>query len=395
MNILITSHDPTPQYIYGDKRVSITLAKEWKRHGHNVFILSFCPYTNLAKEVEGVEQLLLPDHQCVCSNENISFFKETIKNRNVHIVLHQHARIEMFNKLCFSLNTNVILVTVIHFDIAHDEKVLSQWFFSNIRNGADVYKWIKDCLSYLRYLLYRKKDLHTRLVKLYADIYSHSDIVSLLSSNYSGLFKEYVPNVDDNKLLYINNPIIPITTKLYEQKEKIVLWVGRLGYDMKRLDYMLNIWKEINKTHSDWQLKILGSGDWDYWKKIIVRYNIENAEVVGFCNTSEYYQKASIICMTSVTEGLPMVLIEAQQYGCVPIAYSSFAALDDIINDGENGYSVKAFDQKEYVSKLRRLMDNSNIRDRMSVNAIESVKRFNVDNIAALWIDNFERILEQ
>ena len=158
---------------------------------------------------------------------------------------------------------------------------------------------------------------------------------------------------------------------------------------------MLNIWKEINKTHSDWQLKILGSGDWDYWKKIIVRYNIENAEVVGFCNTSEYYQKASIICMTSVTEGLPMVLIEAQQYGCVPIAYSSFAALDDIINDGENGFSVKAFDQKEYVSKLRRLMDDSNIRDRMSVNAIESVKRFNVDNIAALWIDNFERILEQ
>ena len=90
-----------------------------------------------------------------------------------------------------------------------------------------------------------------------------------------------------------------------------------------------------------------------------------------------------------------MVLIEAQQYGCVPIAYSSFAALDDIINDGENGFSVKAFDQKEYVSKLRRLMDDSNIRDRMSVNAIESVKRFNVDNIAALWIDNFERILEQ
>ena len=89
-----------------------------------------------------------------------------------------------------------------------------------------------------------------------------------------------------------------------------------------------------------------------------------------------------------------MVLVEAQQYGCVPIAYRSYAALDDIITDGENGFCVKAFDQKEYVKKLRKLMDDSELRHRMSISGIKSVERYNVEKIAAMWIDNFERILQ-
>lgn len=88
-----------------------------------------------------------------------------------------------------------------------------------------------------------------------------------------------------------------------------------------------------------------------------------------------------------------MVLVEAQQYGCVPMAYRSYAALDDIIVDGENGYSVKAFDQNDYVNKLRRLMDDVDLRRRMAMRGIESVKRFDVDKIAATWIAHFESIL--
>lgn len=98
--------------------------------------------------------------------------------------------------------------------------------------------------------------------------------------------------------------------------------------------------------------------------------------------------------MTSIAEGWGMVLVEAQQYGCVPIAYRSYAALDDIITDGENGFCVKAFDQKEYVKKLRELVGDSELRHRMANSRIKSVERYNVEHIGALWIDNFERILQ-
>lgn len=262
-----------------------------------------------------------------------------------------------------------------------------------MRNGRNIKRWVIDGFLYAKYLLFAKRKLYNELVRLYTDIYDHSDCVALLSSSYIDSFINYVPYATKRKLLSLNNPVKSINYLPTIPKEKIVLWVGRLGYDTKRLDYMLKIWMEINKSHPDWQLKILGSGDWNYWKRIIAQYHIKNADVVGFCNPTEYYAKASILCMTSVAEGWGMVLVEAQQYGCVPMAYRSYAALDDIIVDGENGYSVKAFDQNDYVNKLRRLMDDVDLRRRMAMRGIESVKRFDVDKIAATWIAHFESIL--
>ena len=271
--------------------------------------------------------------------------------------------------------------------------MLARSFFVKMRNGSNIKRWIIDGFLYVKYLLFAKRKQYNELVRLYTDIYDHSDCVALLSSSYIDSFINYVPYATKRKLLSLNNPMKSINYLPTIPKEKIVLWVGRLGYDTKRLDYMLKIWMEINKSHPDWKLKILGSGDWNYWKRIIAQYHIKNADVVGFCDPTEYYAKASILCMTSVTEGWGMALVEAQQYGCVPMAYRSYAALDDIIVDGENGYSVKAFDQNDYVNKLRRLMDDVDLRRRMAMRGIESVKRFDVDKIAATWIAHFESIL--
>ena len=394
MNILITSYDMNPQYVFGDKRVSLTLAKEWKRRGHNVFFLCYCPSSCRLKEVEGIEFMFFPDNDIVSSDKNLSFFHHVIETRKVQIILHQHAKIESFNKLCFALDTKAKIISVIHFDIEHEKKVLAHFFFAKMRNGKNIIKWLLDLIRYFKYLIYTKREVNLRLKQLYTEIYLKSNKVALLSDSFKESFMKYVDYADAGKLIAINNPVLPILFKDGEvSKEKTVLWIGRLGYE-KGLDKMLFIWKEMNRSHPDWQLKILGSGDWKYWNEMISRYNIQNAEVVGFCNPTDYYAKASIICMTSIAEGWGMVLVEAQQYGCVPIAYRSYAALDDIITDGENGFCVKAFDQKEYVKKLRKLMDDSELRHRMSISGIKSVERYNVEHIGALWIDNFERMLQ-
>ena len=43
-----------------------------------------------------------------------------------------------------------------------------------------------------------------------------------------------------------------------------------------------------------------------------------------------------------------MVLTEAMQYSCVPIAYNSYESLDDIIQHGKNGFKVKPFKINEF-----------------------------------------------
>ena len=59
-----------------------------------------------------------------------------------------------------------------------------------------------------------------------------------------------------------------------------------------------------------------------------------------------------IFCMTSNYEGFPMVLLEAMQFGCVPIAFKSFESLDDIIINHNNGYQITPFDIYEYINSL-------------------------------------------
>ena len=48
----------------------------------------------------------------------------------------------------------------------------------------------------------------------------------------------------------------------------------------------------------------------------------------GQKNPEPYYNEASIFMMTSSFEGWGLTLTEAQQYGCVPLAFHSFASLN-------------------------------------------------------------------
>lgn len=398
MNILITSWDPQPQFIGGDKRVSLTLSKIWEKQGHSVKIVCFCPSPIKKEFVEGIEQLFLPDEMEINSPRNIQFLRQTISEQKFDILLHQHALIDDFNRLCHSVKDLIKIVSVLHFDVKHDAKILANSFFNRykIENSPKLY--VIDMLRFGKYILFDKRRLEKRIGDKYKYLYAVSDMVSLLSDSMIESFRKYIgiPNAD--RITAINNPvvtIIPDGKAASSEKEKIVVWCGRLGYGAKRTDRMLQIWKRINRIHPEWQLKILGSGDWDYYKKLIDKHSIKDAEIVGFCNPSTYYTKAAILCMTSTTEGFGMVLVEAQSYGCVPIAYNSFSNLHDIITDGENGFSVKAFDEDEYVTKLSRLMSDTEMRDRMSANGIKSIHRFDAETIAGKWIDLFGNLLKK
>ena len=55
-------------------------------------------------------------------------------------------------------------------------------------------------------------------------------------------------------------------------RKKQIVWYGRLGYDMKRVDKMLSIWRKISPQFPDWQLKVLGSGDVNYFIQIVQKF---------------------------------------------------------------------------------------------------------------------------
>lgn len=94
--------------------------------------------------------------------------------------------------------------------------------------------------------------------------------------------------------------------------------------------------------------------------------------------------------MTSLYEGWGMVLTEAMQCGAVPIAFNSFASVTDVIDHGRNGILVKPFSIKQYEKELRRLMDNLDLLKRLSENAMQDIKKYNVDCVVDQWEELFQ-----
>lgn len=291
--------------------------------------------------------------------------------------------------------TGAKLVSVLHFSPLHKKNITKNSFFIRYKLGNRIKRYFIDTLLFLKFWML----INTRNEKAegayFKYIYKNSTKVVLLSNKFIPIFKNKAKLNETQKIIAINNPAVLQTADKDYKKKKKVIWCGRLGYDMKRIDKMISIWKHISSLYPDWELNILDSGDSNYFKQLTLKYQIKNISFIGFCDPVPYYKEAAVLCMTSVTEGWGMVVAEAQSFGCVPIAYNSFESLSDLITNGENGYVVPAFDEKEYVQKLSTLMNDSMQRTKMAHNSQISVQHFDSSSIIAQqWLNLFDNILK-
>ena len=114
---------------------------------------------------------------------------------------------------------------------------------------------------------------------------------------------------------------------------------------------------------------------------------IKQIEIYGKSNPEQFYKEASIFMMTSVLEGWPMAMQEAMQFGCIPIAFNTFSAVYDMIQDKKNGYVINDNDYQSYSYKLMTLMNNDELRYQMAKEAINSTQKFKAATIANIWLN--------
>ena len=95
--------------------------------------------------------------------------------------------------------------------------------------------------------------------------------------------------------------------------------------------------------------------------------------------------------MTSLCEGWGLTLLEAQQMGVVPIAFNTYEALQDIIQNQYNGILIPERNIQEYTSQLKILMTNSSTRQCLAVNAINSCRQYDIDHIVQKWTELFQQ----
>ncbi len=179
----------------------------------------------------------------------------------------------------------------------------------------------------------------------------------------------------------------------FSSKEKELLFVGRMDMPVKQPHLLLRIWQIIQDRFPDWTLHLVGGGDdVEEVKALANSLGVKNVVFEGFQDPEPYYRSASIFCLTSAFEGFPMVLLEAANYGCAPVAFDSFGSVRDIIEDGVSGILVPAFDLNSYAEALSKLMLDPDLRVRLGSAAQKNIARFSAEEIADKWEKLFREL---
>ena len=367
----------------GVERITDIIAKILLKRGYTIF------YLNWKREQDNYEYPVpvidLPSSNLEDPN-NLEVYNRFLKENRIDVIINQHGLYEGTYFLSQVKVQNVKIISVLH----SDPFGYYNHLFADLMTLRD--SSIKEKVKRVaRFFLYRKvkKIIHRSLVNHYTFIQDHPQYVCLLSESYKERLEEYC-DLPDNYFISIPNPNTYENIEIIPHKEPILLFVGRLDNRSKKLFTLIDIWYRLCKLYPQWKLIIVGDGP-DKDVLINKAKDISNIEFKGYQDPREYYEKASIFCMTSIFEGFPMCLTEAMQFGCVPIAFDSFSAVYDIIKPGETGELVKSFDKKEYVGKLIHLIDDETYRKKLSKNAFQYVKRYDIANILPKWIELIEK----
>lgn len=239
--------------------------------------------------------------------------------------------------------------------------------------GKD-YNWIKGIFSklWMRELMSSLKKLDKMIVLSEED-----------KSSWTG-----IKNID-----VIPNPLPFKAEKLSTHVNKQVIAVGRYVHE-KGFDLLLESWKTVYEKHPDWQLVFYGSGDTTYYKELAKSIGVD--KVCSFNGPTkdikDKYAESSIYALSSRFEGFGMVIIEAMNCGVPVVSFACPYGPRYIITNGKDGFLVKDGDTGQLAEHICYMIEHPEERIQMGKNAIETAKKYSIEEIGKQWTELFSKL---
>ena len=240
-------------------------------------------------------------------------------------------------------------------------------------------------------------DIDTKVKKIqrYIGAKFADKLVTLTQEDRENYIKKY--GVSDERICYIYNwKEAALSEVSYNKKSTKIVTVGRFDYQ-KGYDYLVQVAKKVLAKRFDWTWEIYGSGNQDEVDKIrnlINENDLQDKLVIKGLEKNQdlIYGDKGIYVMTSRYEGLPLVLLEAQQYNLPIVSFSCPTGPNEIIEDGVNGYLVECYNTDKLSEKLLELMEDEVLRQSFSEHAKDNLDKFNKDKILKQWLELIETI---
>lgn len=398
-NILFfNEYEVSPNY-GGIERVTSRIASALLKEGYKVYSAYVNSISIKYERMQFTQSIKInPDK----GKELINFLQ--INEVDIIILQNTFNYVDLISNVRLASGRVIKTVFVHHM---HPESEYAHLHFGHYRQTlfTDKALYFRDCLRLTKWgINYLKSKYHW--IKKYRKTYDESSAVVLLSSEYVRGWCNFAKLDSYTKFKVIPNPrtydysLNMTDYDFYKNQgnelvEGKILIVSRLEENPKKISKALEIYREIFKKFPQWQLIVVGDGpDLESYKEYTQTNGLSNVSFEGLQKPFEYYKKCTLFMMTSDHEAFPLTLLEAQQLGCIPLAFNSFGSVNTIIKNGKTGFVIPKGNIEEYKSQMMRLIETPQLRREMAENAIKYSEMFTINKVIKDWIDLFKNLIE-
>lgn len=378
----------------GQEVVTATLADTFIKKGHQVVIASFKqPNDMMVKRTNpAVRFYTIGDFKY--SKENVNVVRRILLENHINVVINQWGLPYVPCKVLNESKEGMAIKTIAIYHNSPDTNARIKDVEIAL---SETHNPLKKTMLYAK--MFAFKQITSRSMKY---VYQHTDLYMVLSPSFVKKFKEFTGITHPDHLQVLTNPVT-IDSSSYDyslsKKQKEIIYMGRIDFNQKRVYRVVDTWAKLELMFPDWKLTIVGDGTARKdIEKQVKEYGLQRVSFEGFQQPKPYYERASILMLTSEYEGFPLVLAECMSFGVIPAVYNSYSAVCDIIDGGKDGivlpYHKQGYDANEAAGMIANIMKDNGKREQMALAAIKKSKEYSVEKIYSEWERVFHSLLQ-
>lgn len=226
-----------------------------------------------------------------------------------------------------------------------------------------------------------------KYIKMIKNELYNIDYLFALTKNLKEDYEKFLIKNHHTEVVLMPNMLEYIPTNYSKLNNNNLITISRLD-ENKNVKEMIDIVRKLNINN--WHLTIIGDGtELENLKKQTDDLKLnDKIDFTGFLSKEEiedYLLNSTFFLMTSKSEALPMVLLEAMSYGLPCIAYETDSGINDIIMDNKNGFVIERRNQEKFVNRIESILNKKHQQKKFSQEAIKTSQKFSSKNILQKW----------
>ena len=228
-------------------------------------------------------------------------------------------------------------------------------------------------------------------------VWSDAEAIVTISNNSLRSLQTLFPELMNKTYIVHNGIDIADVQRLAKEKCEfdfddlpVLICAGRLDKN-KNFSLAIRAVSELHKRGIKCRLLILGQGELESELKNLAEF-LKISDFVHFfgykTNPYPYIQKATVMCVTSFSEGWGMTIVEGMIFG-IPFVTTPVSGASEELADGGKCGLVSDYEPAHYADALEKLLTDNALYTQMKNNCLEHIKEYAVEQ----YVAGFETVL--